>query len=85
MSKLTTRLLQRAADIAAKKSDIQSDLSKAFRQRYGATYSHADCDYLIDTLDYHGGCITLAECDAQMHACGYPALTRPTGDSDASD
>lgn len=81
MSKLTTKLLQRAADIAEKKASIQKELTKAFNERYGATYSDANCDYLIDTLDYIGGTISLKECDVQMNACGYPALTRPTGGS----
>lgn len=70
--KLTTQLLNRAAQLAAKKSRIQRQLTEAFVERYGVTYSEIDNDSLIDTLDYHGGVISLAECDRLMTEAGHP-------------
>lgn len=69
-------LLKRAAKIAAVRADVQDQLSAAFNERYGATYSDVDADSLIDILDYHGGTVpTVDECDAIMENCGAPRLT----------
>lgn len=74
MTKLTTELLKRASKLARKQSDMSALLTAAFEHRYGVTYSEADCDWLIDDLDYGqgGGGITLAEADAHMTKAGYP-------------
>ena len=74
--RLTSRLLQRAADLASQSNEIQGKLTAAFRHRYGTTYSDADADSLIDVLDYHGGSIDLEECDKIMIEAGYPPLKR---------
>ncbi|MBS3648798.1 hypothetical protein KEU06_09290 [Pseudaminobacter sp. 19-2017] len=72
MSKLTQRLLNRAADLAELQSKVQSDLTEAFRERYGTTYSDVNADEIIDVLDYHGGHITLSDVDEIMTKAGYP-------------
>lgn len=72
--KLTNRLLSKAAKLAEEKAVVQQELTSAFRNRYGVTYSDADADELIDTLDYHGGAVDVAECDRIMTAAGFPPL-----------
>jgi hypothetical protein len=75
MAKLSAALLRRAARIAEQASKVQADLTEAFRDRYGVTYSDVDCDWLIDVLDYGGGKnLTVAECDRAMENCGAPRL-----------
>jgi hypothetical protein len=70
--KLTTRFLTRATRLAAKSQEMQNNLTEAFRERYGVTYSDVDCDFLIEALDYNGGdLLTLEECDLHMKECGY--------------
>jgi hypothetical protein len=76
MGKLTTKLLMRAARLAEQKARIQDDLSEAFVERYGTTYSDVDADGIIDILDYGGGDIDLAQCDAIMTEAGHPPLSR---------
>lgn len=74
---LTSRLLRRAARLAEQSSIVQGQLTDAFRQRYGVTYSDVDCDRLIDILDYHGADnLTVRECDEAMAACGVFPLSR---------
>jgi hypothetical protein len=66
-------LLRRATRMAAAAQDIQQELTAAFTERYGATYSDVDADQLIDVLDYGGGIApTVAEVDEIMAAAGYP-------------
>lgn len=73
MGLLTNALLRRAHKVAVKQSAISSELTAAFEERYGATYSDVDEDMIIDALDYGvGGPVTLAECDNLMTAAGYP-------------
>lgn len=74
MAKLTTALLQRAASLASQALKVQGELSEAFTERYGATYSDVDCDSLIDILDYGGGHVTLKIADEEMARCGKPPL-----------
>lgn len=77
-NRLTTRLLRRAARLAAQSAIIQGELTDAFRERYGVTYSDVDCDRLIDILDYHGGDdLTVRDCDEAMAACGVFPLANP--------
>lgn len=74
MGKLTTKLLQQAANITSRHMAMQHKLSEAFIERYGVTYSDADCDDLIEVLDYQGGEMTLKHADEQMTAAGYPPI-----------
>lgn len=75
LSNLTLKLLKKASHHAAKSQSIRGQLDEAFNARYGATYSDADCDILIDTLDYLGGFnLTLKEVDAEMTRVGYPPI-----------
>lgn len=73
-SRLTNALLRRAARSAARQMAIQQELTEAFRARYGTTYSDVDADAIIDVLDFGGGDLTVAECDAIMAECGAPRL-----------
>lgn len=51
---------------------MQAELTEAFEERYGCTYSDADADAIIDVLDYGGGeRITLADCDREMSVRGH--------------
>jgi phenylpyruvate tautomerase PptA (4-oxalocrotonate tautomerase family) len=60
-------LLRRAVRIAAEKSDVAAELTEAFTERYGKTYSDIDCDELIDVLDYgSGGKLTVKQVDKLM-------------------
>lgn len=70
--KLTNRLLKKAARLSAEFQEIQSQLTDAFNERYGVTYSDVDADAIIDTLDYGGGDLTVEECDNIMAATGNP-------------
>lgn len=71
MGKLNQRLLDRAVRIASAAAIVQGELTAAFEERYGLTYSDVDCDALIDVLDYGGGArLTVADCDREMLACG---------------
>lgn len=72
MAKLTQRLLNRAGLIARQAAKVQSELTDAFNDRYGTTYSDVDADEIIDVLDYIGGGISLAECDRIMTEAGFP-------------
>lgn len=77
MPKLTSKLLERANRIAALHAIVSAEITAAFNERYGATHSYVDCDFLIDALDY--GVVaapTLAECDAAMESCGAPRRRR---------
>ncbi len=65
-------LLQRAGTLGQKWHDIQSELTTAFEERYGATYSDIDDDWLIDSLDYGGASVTLEQVDQKMAENGYP-------------
>lgn len=69
---LTNRLLKKAARISAEYQDIQNQLTDAFNERYGVTYSDVDADGIIDVLDYGGGDLTVEDCDAIMAATGNP-------------
>ena len=73
---LTTRDLQKLADITETRSQLQINIGQMFVERYGITYSDVDCERLIDTLDYWGGSITLEEADRYMTAEGYPPIRR---------
>jgi len=80
MAKLSASLLRRAARASAQAMAVQHELTAAFRDRYGVTYSDVDCDALIDILDYAGGAgLTVAECDRLMAASGAPVITKATG------
>lgn len=73
--KLTNSLLKKAAKISADNMAMAGDLTEAFNERYGVTYSDIDADGIIDILDYGGGTnLTVAQCDAIMGALGYPPL-----------
>jgi hypothetical protein len=78
MARLTNKqfgnLLKRASRIAREHSDVQQELTKAFNERYGTTYSDVDCDELIDILDYGGFAPTVANADEAMAKCGAPKL-----------
>lgn len=75
MMKLTNRLLKRACRIAAEASKVQAELTDAFNERYGLTYSDIDADNLIDSLDYGtGSAVTVEDCDRDMTNAGYPPL-----------
>ena len=74
MPKLTNALLKRAAAAASRQADLNRQLTEAFEERYGKTYSEVDADSIIDALDYGHGPITLAECDQHMAIAGAPAL-----------
>ena len=76
---LTTKLLRRAAAHSAKGMQIQLELTEAFTARYGITYSDAECEGLIDVLDFGGGTVDLATADAMMLQSGYPTLTSTGG------
>lgn len=73
MAKLTAALLRKAVSISEKHFAIQQELSDAFQDRYGVTYSDIDCDELIDIFDYGGGQMDLKTCDEIMNSHGYPA------------
>lgn len=75
MAKLNAALLRRAVNAAAKAKAVQAELTAAFNDRYGWTYSDVDCDALIDVLDYGGNShLTVADCDREMALCGAPRL-----------
>ena len=76
MPKLTQALLDRASKLAKEFSDISSQITDAFEERYGVTHSDVDADYIIDALDYGQGSITLAECDKHMAQAGYPRIRK---------
>lgn len=66
-------LLRRAIRIAQEVNSIQSELTDAFEQRYGATYSGVDADVLIDVLDCgQGEDVNAGDCDEIMSDLGYP-------------
>lgn len=67
-------LLNRGVKIAAKAYEVQQELTKAFEDRYGITYSDVDADEIIDVLDYQGGKITVKQVDAIMAETGNPKL-----------
>lgn len=67
-------LLNRGAKIAAKAYEVHQELTKAFEDRYGTTYSDVDADEIIDILDYQGGKITVKEVDEIMANTGNPKL-----------
>lgn len=79
-AKLTQRLLDRAVRIAKAAAKVQGELTEAFEQRYGLTYSDVDCDALIDIFEYGGGArVTVADCDREMLLCGVsPTPKEPT-------
>lgn len=74
MMNLTNALLRKASELAERKMAVQIELTAAFVERYGVTYSDVDADKIIDTLDIHGGAITVAECDRIMTSCGHPPI-----------
>lgn len=74
MTKLTQRLLNRAAAAAKRHNDMSQEITAAFLERYGQTHSDVDADFIIDVLDCNGGAITVAECDREMANCGAPRL-----------
>lgn len=76
---LTNRMLKRAARVAEEMTQIASSLSAAFIQRYGVTYSDVDADEIIDVLDYHGGHLTVADCDRIMTEAGHPPVANDRG------
>lgn len=73
---LTTRDLQKLANIAEKHSQLAIDVDNMFIERYGVPYSEVDCGEIIEILDYTGGSITLEEADRYMTAAGYPPIRR---------
>jgi hypothetical protein len=71
--KLTTALLMQAYRAAAKNAKMAHRISGAMEARYGCTHSDADCDNLIEALDYGSGAApTLSYADEQMARCGFP-------------
>lgn len=74
--KLTSALLRKATRVAADSAAVQRQLTEAFQERYGVTYSDVDADPIIDALDYGTGRLSsLAECDRIMAEHGAPRLT----------
>ncbi len=65
-------LLRRAETVGDKWHKIQSELTAAFEERYGVTYSEVDDDWLIDSFDYGGTGVTIEEVDQKMAENGYP-------------
>jgi hypothetical protein len=64
-------LLRRAITAARAASEVQSEVTEAFLERYGRTHSDIDCDELIDTLDYGVGpsALSVSEVDNLMADC----------------
>jgi hypothetical protein len=60
------RLLNRAADAAARHRAALEALSDAFVKRYGVHYSDVDADFIIDAVDLEGHRVTVEECDREM-------------------
>lgn len=74
---LTSELLRKAQRAAQANAAMMARLSAAMEERYGCTHSDADCDDLVEALDYgNGSCPTLAECDALMAGAGFPPLSK---------
>lgn len=67
-------LLRRAARLAIEGQAVRAELTKAFTDRYGCTYSDVDCDSIIDVLDINGGKLSVAEADELMADRGAPLL-----------
>lgn len=77
MPKLTNRLLNKGVRIASEAHKMNQELTEAFVERYGVTYSDVDADSIIDVLDYGvASGLTLEECDDIMTEAGYPPLIR---------
>lgn len=77
MAKLNQRLIDRACRSAIKHNEISRLITDAFMERYGATHSEADEDWLIDTLDCGiGPAVSLERCDKLMLEAGYPVLSK---------
>lgn len=74
--KLSDALLRRAHRAAVRHSALNQQLTKAFQERYGCTYSDVDCDNLIDALDYGAGSEpTVESCDAAMSESGCEVIS----------
>lgn len=66
-------LLRRATRLARAHAEAQAELTAAFMDRYGTTYSDIDADKLIDALDYgNGATLNTAQVDAIMEKAGWP-------------
>jgi pyruvate/oxaloacetate carboxyltransferase len=71
-----TKLLKRGARVAEQYMAVQSELTKAFQERYGVTYAEVDCDTLIDILDCSGTAnpINSRVADKHMKECDAPRI-----------
>lgn len=70
-----TALLQKTARLAAAHFKAQAELTEAFRERYGCSYSDVDCDQLIECLDLNGGGrLNATKADEMMADCNAPKL-----------
>lgn len=70
-----TKLLTRCARSAAKHKKLMAQVSEECLKRYGTTYSDADADGIIDSLDHIGGdSFTSKEFDQDMAASGYSRI-----------
>lgn len=84
MAKLNAALLRRAVAVSKAASKVQRELTVAFEERYGRTYSDVDCDPLIDALDYGGGSgLTVEDCDRFMAEYDVYPLSDPVVKRDA--
>ena len=83
---MTDKQFQRLLDLTAKSARCHFnrclDMNTVFIQRYGQTYSEVDADGIIDVLNYHGGHITVEECDQEMSDCGWPRIVGTGGRHD---
>ncbi|TFZ81299.1 hypothetical protein [Candidatus Macondimonas diazotrophica] len=70
------KLINKALKISDACRVIQAELSRAFEERYGATYSDIDADELIDAFDYLGlDNLSVAQVDEIMRKNGSPRLS----------
>lgn len=82
MTRLTNSLLRRTHLAAVRHNALTAQITEAFEERYGCTYSAVDEDCIIDSLDYgSGNTVTIEECDRLMAEAGHPALTSHQGKS----
>jgi len=69
------RLCDATSRSAARHQKNSLAIGVAFIERYGATYSDADVDTLIDEFDYSGGTpLSLKKIDQLMANAGFPKL-----------
>lgn len=64
--------LSEASDHGTAYNVALSKVNTMFEERYGCTYSDADVEHLIDSLDYDCTVLTVEECDEYMSKSGHP-------------